>query len=47
MERERGTWIRPTWPGGATSSKGSHGWGIEQRSGGSAQFRRAAYKYYN
>jgi hypothetical protein len=24
-----GRWSRTTWPGEATSSKGSHSWGIE------------------
>ncbi|KRY98034.1 hypothetical protein T11_11522 [Trichinella zimbabwensis] len=33
MEEEEveGRWSRTTWPGEATSSKGSHSWGIEQR----------------
>ena len=28
-EEVGGRWSRTTWPGEATSSKGSHSWGIE------------------
>ena len=28
-EDMEGRWSRTTWPGEATSSKGSHSWGIE------------------
>jgi hypothetical protein len=40
-----GRWSKNTRPGEATSSKGSHSWGIQYCSGRSAQYSCADYKY--